>query len=59
MLTINGKETILDIDAIAVYMDDEIREQVHSEMAPCGEQEFIDRYCKLHKEKFGEDFEIN
>lgn len=59
MLNINGKETILDMDTIANYMDDEIREQVHNEMAPCGEQEFIDRYCELHKEKFGEEFEIN
>lgn len=59
MLTINGKETNLDMETIANYMDDEIREQVHNEMAPCGEQEFIDRYCELHAEKYGENFEIN
>lgn len=47
------------IDLIASYMDDEIREQVHHELAPCTAQEFVDRYCELYKEKFGEDFCIN
>lgn len=54
-----GTKSIHHIDLIANYMDDEIREQVHHELAPCTAQEFVDRYCKLHKEKFGEDFCIN
>lgn len=29
-------------------MNDEVREQVHMELAPCAKQEFIDRYCELH-----------
>ena len=35
------------IDAIAIYMNDEIREQVHSELAPCEPEEFLNRYLEL------------
>ena len=34
-------------DTIASYMDDEIRETVHAEMAPCGNREFLERYLEL------------
>lgn len=33
-------ENINDIEDIVIYMDDEIRERVHFEMAPCGDKEF-------------------
>lgn len=46
-------------DTIVGMMDDEIREQVHAELAPCTEEEFFARYCELHEQKFGEEFEIN
>ena len=36
------------MDAIAVYMDDELREQAHREMAPCRPEEFLKRYCELY-----------
>jgi hypothetical protein len=39
-------------------MDDEIRERLHMEMAPCTAEEFLEAYMKAHKEKFGADFEI-
>lgn len=35
------------IDAIAVYMDDDKREQVHFELAPCDPEEFLKRYLEL------------
>ena len=35
------------MDAIAVYMDDDKREQVHSEHAPCEPEEFLKRYLEL------------
>lgn len=35
------------MDAIAVYMDDNKREQVHFELAPCGPEEFLKRYLEL------------
>ena len=37
---------------IEVYMDDDIRELVHYEIAPCTNDEFVARYCELD-----EDFE--
>ena len=39
-------------------MDDEIREQLHSELAPCKEQTFFNAYVREHKKKFNEDFNI-
>ena len=35
------------MDTIASYMDDEIREQVHFELAPCEPEEFLTRYLEL------------
>ena len=35
------------MDAIAVLMDDEIRERVHGELAPCTPETFLKRYCEL------------
>lgn len=35
------------MDAIAVLMDDETREKVHRESAPCEPIEFLKRYCEL------------
>ena len=39
-------------------MDDELREELHAEMSPCTEEDFLAEYMKAHKEKFGADFEI-
>lgn len=55
--TLDGDE----MDAIATYMNDEIREQVHAELAPCTEEEFLSRYCErdLNFEEFlGSEFGI-
>lgn len=38
------------MDTIATYMDDEIREQVHAEIAPCEPEEFLRRYLELDPE---------
>lgn len=35
------------MDRIAIYMDDEKREQVHRELAPCSPEEFLKRYIEL------------
>ena len=35
------------MDAIAVLMDDETREKVHRELAPCEPIERLKRYCEL------------
>lgn len=38
------------LDEIAGYMNDEIREQVHAELAPCTPEEFLRRYLQLDRE---------
>lgn len=35
------------MDTIATYMDDDIREKVHYELAPCTHEEFLKRYLEL------------
>ena len=49
----------VDFESAVQLMDDEIRERLHSEMAPCGEQEFMDAYCREHAQKFGGEFVVN
>lgn len=47
----------IDYDAAVHMMDDELREEVHSDLAPCEPQEFIDEYAKRHAEKYdGEEW---
>ena len=47
-IKING--AIYDWDTIASYMDDDIREQIHGELAPCTEEAFWARYVELDPE---------
>lgn len=56
LVIVNG--SAYDIDNIAGYMDDEIRERLNSEMAPCKPQEFFDAYCEAHYAKYGEPFDF-
>ncbi len=37
----------IDIDTMAVYMDDDTREAVHAALAPCSDVEFLTRYLEL------------
>lgn len=53
---INESGLELDYEAAVQHMDDEIREDLHDELAPCTEQEFFSAYEKRHREKFGEDW---
>ena len=55
-VNLNGYE--VDFDTCAILMDDEIREELHMELAPCTEQKFLDAYVERHAEKFGEEFQI-
>lgn len=47
---VNGWGTELDFEAVANLMDDDLRERVHAELAPCTDQEFFDRYAELWAE---------
>ncbi|MDR2043506.1 MAG: hypothetical protein LBQ15_03905 [Clostridium sp.] len=49
----------MDFEKTIGYMDDEIREELHRELAPCPEQEFFDRYAAAHLEKYGEEWELS
>lgn len=40
------------------YMDIDIMEQLHAQLAPCTDQDFVLAYCDAHREKYGEDFYI-
>lgn len=44
----------IDYDAAVNLMDDEIRERLHIEIAPCSDQEFFDAYAEEHEREFGE-----
>jgi hypothetical protein len=50
--TVSPEEAIKSVewDELATMMDDETRETVHSELAPCTELEFLTRYLELAKE---------
>ena len=44
-MTVYGKKISDEtMEAIAIYMDDEIRERLNFEMAPCSNEEFINAY---------------
>lgn len=47
----------VDFETLVNLMDDEIREKIHKEIAPCTEQEFINRYIEEHEKKHNEKFQ--
>ena len=49
----------VDFDAAVQLMDDDIREELHSALAPCTDQEFMDAYTTEHEERFDEEFVVN
>ena len=59
MEVINMNGTEINYEAAVMLMDDEIRESLHFEIAPCTEQEFFTAYEKAHAEKCGEEWELS
>lgn len=49
----------VDFEAAVMLMDDQLREELHRELAPCAPQEFLDEYVRRHRAKYGEDFVVN
>ena len=45
-------------EAAVNLMDDEIREALNRELAPCTDLEFLEAYMVAHKDKYGQDFTI-
>ena len=39
-------------------MDDEIREELHRDLAPCSDEEFLEAYMEAHERKYGIPFVI-
>lgn len=58
MKVINRDGYEINFEAAVSLMDDELREELNRELAPCTEQEFFEAYEKAHEEKFGEEFQI-
>lgn len=54
MKVINMNGIAIDFDTAVSMMDDDIRESVHAELAPCTEQEFFTAYEKAHAAQYGE-----
>ena len=53
----NGILTQYDLDVVVNLMDTELTESLHYEdLAP---QQFVDKYCQLHFEKYGARFIVN
>lgn len=45
----NYRGRFIDLDIVAGYMDDDIRERLHSEMSPCEPQAFMTHTLRLMK----------
>jgi len=56
---INMSGHAIDYESAVCAMDDEIRERLHNEMAPCTEQEFFAAYEQAHIKKYGEEWELS
>lgn len=56
IVELNG--SMVDYEACVVFMDDDIREELHMKLAPCTDQEFLDAYIDEHFKKYGVDFVI-
>lgn len=59
MQVINKSGMQINYDAAVQLMDDDLREELHAEIAPCTEQEFFTAYEAAHAEKFGEEWELS
>ena len=57
VLNMNGKE--IYYEQAVELMDDELREELCMELAPCSEQEFFTAYEKAYEAKYGEEWELS
>lgn len=53
---LEAADTVPGFEYAVALMDDELREEVHSEIAPCSEAAFLAEYKRRHFEKYGEEF---
>lgn len=55
-MVLNDNGNWVNYEDAVFYMDDDLREEIHDELAPCNDQAFFDAYCERHEKKFGEVF---
>lgn len=53
-ITFNGMT--MEFSVVEFMMDSETKAEIQSKNPGCSEQELLDNYMALHKEKFGKDF---
>ena len=58
-MVVNNNCASIDYDAAVALMDDDLREAVAADLAPCTEQEFFTEYCKRYSIKFGASWELD
>lgn len=46
-------------DSAVSLMDEDIREELHNELAPCSDRVFLEAYMERHEEKYGSPFIFN
>lgn len=54
----NSEGKYIRFEQAVESMDDELREEIHSQFAPCTRKDFFDEYSKAHFKKFGEKFVV-
>ncbi len=54
----NNYGTEIEWNAALALMDDDLREELSADLAPCTEQEFFEAYAKAHANKFCEEWEL-
>lgn len=59
MTVINANGTKINYDEAVELMDDELREQIADDIAPCTEQAFFTAYEAAHAAKYGEEWELS
>lgn len=57
VINTNGVE--INFESALALMDEDIREELHAELAPCTDQEFFSAYEARHAAKFGEEWELS
>lgn len=56
---INTHYQVIPVNVAIQLMDDDLREKLHRELAPCTEQDFFDAYCGAHQARFSEVWELD
>lgn len=56
---VNAGGHAIDYEFAVWHMDDDIRERLHADLAPCTAQEFFTAYEQAHAEEFGEEWELS